>query len=330
MGSSTPKMLSPETAGFNGISNYIDNFVDSNHVYGYAHHLYNGGLGNYSNADGYISVMNDFYSSYGDKPLMQTEFSKGGTGDVTSFTEAMNLACLMHNCLVFESASAYIYWELFWTHPKGLVSFPSMGTYRINPIYYAFKHYSAYTNPGWHRIAASTENGSLGDIRISAFKSPDNGQLTIVMLNKSTISVLLKFTLNGFTPSNSEVYRSSSTENWINLGPYSSSLEIPAQSIITIHMTGTAWPVPTDCGEVHTEGYGLTSDIDGDCYVNYKDFAVIANYWLNSSCTAPDDCGGADFEPANGVVDISDLGTFVLQWLWCNDPEDAGCVNKWW
>jgi glucuronoarabinoxylan endo-1,4-beta-xylanase len=330
MGSNTPKMLVPETAGFNGLSNYIDNLIDSNHVYGYAHHLYNGFTGTYDNADGFIPVMTDFRDNYyGDKPLMQTEFSKGGTGDVTTFTEAMNLACLMHNSLVFENVSAYLYWELFWQSPKGLVSFPSWGTYRINPIYYAFKHYAAFTNPGWYRVEASTALGSLGDLCISAFKNPDNNQLTIVIINKSTTSIDLMLTLKGFLPSSSEVYRSSQTESWVYLGPYSPSLELPAYSFTTIHTTGTALPIPTNCDEVQTNDYGLTSDISGDCYVNYKDFATIADNWLDTDCIEPDSCGGADFEPTDGVVDFYDLVAFVQQWLQCNDPQDTACTPNW-
>ncbi len=331
MGTNMPKLLAPESVGIynSPLYTYIDNLIDNSHAYGYAHHLYSGG-GDYSNPDGFIQMMINFRDSYyGDKPLMQTEFSKGGGGDVTTFPEAMNLACLMHNSLVFENASAYIYWELFWQSPKGLVSFPSWGTYEINPIFYAFKHYSAFTDPGWYRVEASTDSGSLGDVRISAFKNPEKDQLTIVIINKSTSSTDLMLTLKGFIPSSSEVYRSSQSENWVHLGQYSPSLTLSAYSIITIHTIGTALPVPTNCEEVQTDGYGLTSDISGDCYVNYKDFATIADYWLNTECDLYDDCGGADFEPTDGIVNFSDLSIFAEQWMWCNDPEGAGCIENW-
>ncbi len=46
------------------------------------------------------------------KPLLQTEFSRGGLID--QWTDAMNLAKLMHNALTVEEVSAYLYWELFW------------------------------------------------------------------------------------------------------------------------------------------------------------------------------------------------------------------------
>jgi glucuronoarabinoxylan endo-1,4-beta-xylanase len=328
MGSNIPKMLVPETAGFNNLNTYINYLVDQNHVYGYAHHLYNGFTGTYNNADGFIPAMTDFRDNYyGVKPLMQTEFSKGGGGDVTTFPEAMNLACLMHNSLVFENASAYFYWELFWDPPKGLVRI-SGSSYTINPIYYAFKHYAYFTDPGWYRVEASTILGDLSDLRISAFKNPENDQLTIVIINKST-STDFMLTLKGFVPSSSEVYRSSQTENWVYLGPYSPSLELPAYSITTIHTAGIALPVPTNCDEVQTDDYGLTSDIFPDCYVNYKDLTIIADHWLNTDCTVPDNCEGADFEPTDGAVDFFDLGTFIQQWLQCNDPQDTACTPNW-
>jgi glucuronoarabinoxylan endo-1,4-beta-xylanase len=328
MGPNMPKMLAPETAGFNNLSSYIGSLVDNSHAYGYAHHLYNGG-GYYDYPDGYISSMTNFHNNYGDRPLMQTEFSKGtGDMDVTTFPEAMNLARLMHNSLVFENASAYIYWELFWEAPKGLVSFPGWGTYTINPIYYAFKQYSAFTDPGWHRVEASTDLGPQGDLRISAFKSPDNSQRTIVIINLAYNSINLTLDLNGFLPGSSEIYRTSETENTAYIGSFygeAGLLALPARSITTIHSV-----VFSNCAEVLAADYDLPSDISGDCYVDYKDFATIADYWLSGDCSWLNNyCDGADFKPMDGVVDFSDLGTFVLQWLWCNDPEDPSCTPNW-
>jgi hypothetical protein len=133
-------------------------------------------------------------------------------------------------------------------------------------------------------------------------------------------------TLHGFTPSSSAIYRSSATEHWLYLGTYSPSLTLPAYSITTIHLTGTS---SLDCDAIRAAGHGLTSDISGDCYVNYKDLKIIADHWLNTDCTAPDNCGGADFAPTDGVVDLFDFSDFAMQWLWCNDPDDPGCVHNW-
>jgi glucuronoarabinoxylan endo-1,4-beta-xylanase len=328
MGANMPKLLVPETAGFISLTTYIDALVNKSHAYAYAHHLYNGG-GSYNNPDGYKASMEALRDNpkYNDKPRMQTEFSKGGTGDVTTFDEAMNLAHLIHNSMVFENASAYLYWELFWEQPKGLVSFTAWGYYKINPVYYAFKQYAAFTNPGWHRVAASTSLGSQGSLRISAFKSPDDNHLTIVIINLAYNNINLTLDLNGFLPDDgSKIYRTSETENTAYIGPYdeNGSLTMPARSITTIHCA-----VLSNCANVLAAGYGLTSDIHADCYVNYKDLKIITDYWLNTECALYDDCEGADFEPTDGVVDLVDLSTFAEQWLWCNAPEDFGCTANW-
>jgi GH35 family endo-1,4-beta-xylanase len=85
----------------------------------------------------------------------------------------------------------------------------------------------------------------------------------------------------------------------------------------------------SDCDDVQDANYGLLSDISGDCYVNYTDLKIIADHWLNTDCTGPDNCGGADLAPTYGVVDLFDFSDFAAQWLWCNDPEDTGCIHNW-
>ncbi len=42
-----------------------------------------------------------------------------------------------------------------------------------------------------------------------------------------------------------------------------------------------------DCNTVRSFGYKLDSDLSGDCYVNFKDFAVFAQEWLE--CNEPND-----------------------------------------
>jgi fibronectin type 3 domain-containing protein len=93
-----------------------------------------------------------------------------------------------------------------------------------------------------------------------------------------------------------------------------------------------ATPQPSaysNCGEVQAAGLRLASDLDGDCYVDFIDLDTIANHWLNSDCIAPDNCEGADFEPANGIVNLNDFVNFARQWLWCNDPQDPDCTRNW-
>jgi hypothetical protein len=241
----------------------------------------------------------------------------------------MNLAILMHNSLTVEGVSAYLYWELFWAKPRGLVSldnpWQSNASYTINLPYYAFKHYSAFTDPGWHRVEASTDSSGL---RISAFKSPDSTVLSVVVINTSTTDIDLSLSLEGFSPDSSGVYRTSETQHTAYIGTFDESqpLTFPMQSITTISLTGT--PYFSNCAEVLAAGYGLTSDINCDCHVDYRDLEIMTDYWLTTNCDELSNCGGADFEP-DGDVDFVDFGTLAVQWMQCNDPQEPDCTPNW-
>jgi len=163
---SRPILLAPEGQDTTSTPSYVAALTtaDKSNVYGYSHHLYDGSA---DAPDGLISKMTTLKAAIGGdgKPLLQTEFSKGGP---FVWTDAMNLAILMHNALTIEEVSAYLYWELFWVSPSGLVSVSTTG-YTINPVYYAMKHFSKFTDPGWQRIDANTTSS---DLRISAYKDP--------------------------------------------------------------------------------------------------------------------------------------------------------------
>ena len=324
--SEPPKLLAPEACGMKVSANYIKALIDDSHAYGWAHHLY--ADGSHDVPDGYITAMTNFAAQYGNRPLLQTEFANGESDPLT-FTDAMNLAVLMHNSLAVEGVSAYLYWELFWAKPRGLVSldnpWQSNASYTINPTYYAFKQYSAFTDPDWHRVEASTDPSGL---RISAFKNPDSTVLSIVVINVSTTDIYLSLSLEGFSPDSSGVYRTSETQHAACIGTFDGSLPLtlPSQTITTISLTGT--PYFSNCAEVLAAGYGLTSDINCDCHVNYRDLDIILDHWLTAACDELSNCGGADFEP-DGDVDLVDFGTLAVQWMQCNDPQEPSCTPNW-
>jgi hypothetical protein len=58
----------------------------------------------------------------------------------------------------------------------------------------------------------------------------------------------------------------------------------------------------------------LPGNFNGDDCVDFRDFAIFAQYWLSSDCHAPDWCREADFEP-DGDVDWNDLAEFASHWL---------------
>jgi glucuronoarabinoxylan endo-1,4-beta-xylanase len=238
----TPKLLAPEGAGFGVSGGFIDALTNKSAVYAYAHHLYGDGNGN--NPDGYISGMTSFAAKYSDKPRMQTEFSN--TGDTGTFNDAILLAILMHNSLTVENVSVYMYWDLFWGSSGGLITLDnpwgSNPGYTINPVYYAFKHYSAFIEPGWRRISASSGNSSL---RISAYASSDYSSITAVIINSTTSAQPMTLGLRNFSFTSGSVYRSSASEHAVLVGSFvpSQAMSIPASSITTITASG-AFSVP--------------------------------------------------------------------------------------
>lgn len=104
-----PKIIGPECTGLASssvpgplVQNYCNN-IDTTKLYGIAHHLYNGGDAN--NPDSFNTNFQTMATSYGGKPLFQTEYDQG-----TAFTTAL----LMHNALTVEGVSAYFFWDLIW------------------------------------------------------------------------------------------------------------------------------------------------------------------------------------------------------------------------
>ena len=248
-----PKLLAPDSFGCSASRAFIDALIDPSHVYGYAHHLY--ADGNYDNPDSFIPAMQSFAANYGDKPLFQTEYSRGR--DEEPFSVALNLSRHIHNSLIHEGVCSYFYFNLFWGDEGGLVTldFPWQAdpSYTINHTYYAFKQYSAFTDPGWYRVKASTDSTGL---RISAFKNEDGSKLTVVIINVSDIDTDLTLSLGGFSPDSSGVYRTSETEHTKYSGTFDESrpLALPPQTITTISLTGSYSPVLSPIEETFETG----------------------------------------------------------------------------
>jgi endo-1,4-beta-xylanase len=125
-------------------------------------------------------------------------------------------------------------------------------------------------------------------------------------------------------------------------GTYNITLSVPGEGveIKTIELDPGQTPAeftlvldalvePNTCDDVNQLGFIRTSDFNGDCYVNYQDLDIIADYWLHTDCAGFSDCDGADFVPTYGVVDFFDLGAFAVEWMLCNNPEDSGCIKNW-
>jgi glucuronoarabinoxylan endo-1,4-beta-xylanase len=266
-----------------------------------AGHIYGGGIADYPLA-----------RSKGKEVWMTEHYTD--TNDADEWPRALNVGKEMHDCMS-ANMNAYIWWYIRRFYgPMG-----ESGT--ITKRGYCMSHFAKFARPGYIRVDA-TANPSSG-VYVTAYKSNTNdANLVIVAVNQNSSSQSVTFSLSGGTVSSYTKYQTASDSNLSNMGSVGSTNTLAANSINTF--VGTI--VFETCDDVQAAGYGLTSDISGDCYVDFKDFAIIAEYWLSKDCGLLNNyCDGADFEPMDGKVNFSDLHTFVQQWLWCNNPDDPDC-----
>lgn len=174
----------------------------------------------------------------GSLPLLQTEFQTDGDNKTERGFET---AWLIHNTLVEEGVSTWLYWNLVWGAGSGLVSLPDSTSYSIRDQYYSLRHYARYTEPGYVRIGA---RASGTNIRGSAFRSPDGTRITVVVLNVGTSAERVGFALGGYAAKSSEVDRTpyvpGSSITWESRTAVDqrSFLALPSRSVATVVFSG--------------------------------------------------------------------------------------------
>jgi glucuronoarabinoxylan endo-1,4-beta-xylanase len=237
---SPPKLLAPEAKGIGDgrFRNYISHF-NRDQVYGYAHHLYNGGDAN--NPDSFIGAMQATAKDGSDKPRFQTEYSSGSA-------DWLKTAWLIHNSLVFEEVSAYFHWGLIWggldnselvqlENPWDRGNWKTHDGYAVTDRYWAFRQFSNYIKPGWKRVSSTA---SPNTVKLSAFISADGDSLTAVAINTGTAAFALTLDFGGYQFDSGSVIRTSDSEQGVELGAYdgTATLDLPARSITTLAIEG--------------------------------------------------------------------------------------------
>ena len=235
-----PTMLGPDVVGigYNNVQQYVDE-LDHSILDGIAFHLYHGGDNDQDpHPPSFSDNLNDLVQQYPDLPKYQTEFYRG---------DAFNTAWTMHTNLTEGNVSMYLYWDLIWAE-NGLITvenpwvdepdydgepWTTEDGYWTTDSYYAVKHFAGYIEPGYQRVEASSE---ANDVEVSAYISPDEDSMTVVMLNTGHSQETVHLDIDGFSIISSEVYRTDwqneETES-ISLGD-GYSVEMPAESIVTV------------------------------------------------------------------------------------------------
>jgi glucuronoarabinoxylan endo-1,4-beta-xylanase len=193
--SSKPKIVGPEASYIanNLVQNYMNNLNQSNiNVVG--HHLYSSS-GDANNPDSFISNMQSLDNSFPSKPKWQSEYDYGS---------ALNHGIIIYNSLVYEQVSAYLFWDLVWTSGgTALITLPNLpaSTYTVSDYYYVVKQFAGWTEPGYKRVAVSSNNNG---VRATGFVNGNS--LSIILINTSGSAATVNLNLD-VNVSSSAIYQ---------------------------------------------------------------------------------------------------------------------------
>jgi glucuronoarabinoxylan endo-1,4-beta-xylanase len=246
---SPPALIGPEVIGLNvaNISSYLQN-LDGDDLDVVGHHLYSGGDPNAP--DSFNGSMAQMAGVAAGKPIIMSEFAPEAQGP-----QFFETAWLIHNALSVEGVSGYLYWALGWRNREGnqpvdpgLVTLedprpdaPAFSTekgYTINPTYYAVKHFSKWLDTGFERVGASS---SANGLRASAYVSPENNRITVVLLNTDGQAHTVSLATQGFDVSGSSAFRTAGNiEQTAALGALAmqNAVTLPSRSVVTVVLEG--------------------------------------------------------------------------------------------
>lgn len=211
---------------------------------GISHHLYSGGSADYP--DSYIDNFRTFNRLFPDKLKIQTEYST---------YEPINTALVINNFLVEENGSAYLVWDHLWPdtgvidleNPSNPNRWKYPGGYKITDRFYAMNHFSRYINRGYKRIDSYMNADDLS-LRLSAYKSPDEDEVVVVLINSGDEDKTVQLDMNGYNVESSTVYRSvysnvngSPVEAMKNIGSMKegNTVDLPVKGMATVVIKGT-------------------------------------------------------------------------------------------
>jgi glucuronoarabinoxylan endo-1,4-beta-xylanase len=225
-----PVMMGPESQDIPKFTSFANVLKDNVNCGLYAYHPYNINSG--TSASSIISSLQSV-GSFSTKPNLMTEFSD----NLNWFSTAL----FIQNALLYANSSGYIYWKLAWNTPStgedaamiSMNSASATASYKVTPYYYLIKHFSKHIDAGYHRMEASSSNASLST---SAFISPDNKKLTVIVINNGTQSAKVYVGAAGKTISTMSANQSNEGSYYKTVTGTSptKSISLPAKSITTV------------------------------------------------------------------------------------------------
>lgn len=190
------------------------------------------------------------------KPIWMTEvYVPNSSSDADTWPEALDVAENIHNGLTIGNMSAYVWWYIRRSYG------PIKEDGNISKRGYMMAQYSKYVRPGDVRIDATEQPAD--NVYVSAYKGND-GQVTIVAVNKGTEGYAQKFTVESEgSITDIDRYRTTGSENLAetqNLEYTDNSFwaQLPAESVSTFVVTLGA--------DVDSDGYYFHDTFEGDSF----------------------------------------------------------------
>jgi hypothetical protein len=171
------------------------------------------------------------------KPQWMTEtsgYDDSWTADPGAFSLALDIMSGLNN----GNITGWVFWQGSENPGNSAIGeFVLMNGLVKGKKYYASKQFYRYIRPGAVRVAASS---TKANVFVSAYQHASNGTHTVILINNATTAQSVTVGGAGM-PANFTIFRTSSTDNCINAGTYSTgtSISLPAKSVVTLQAGGT-------------------------------------------------------------------------------------------
>jgi glucuronoarabinoxylan endo-1,4-beta-xylanase len=242
----TSKIVAPEVSNLKTFNNdWADTLCRDSKGAGYtdrlATHTYNQDYWNPDASIKNLQTASGLANKYNMR-LWMTEYSNDGGSNEGTWIEALRASEHVHNALIYGNVTAYLAFELYqW--PLPVIKSDGIKT----PRFYTLKQYFKYVRPGAVRIMAQSDDS---DLLSSAFLNSQDETLTVVVINRGTVSKTAAFSMKNFPRiANVSVIRTSANENAESVGQATVSngsftYTLPSSSVTTF-VTGFKQAAPT-------------------------------------------------------------------------------------
>ena len=224
---SAPLILAPETVGVISTVRFVSD-MELDGVDALAHHMYGADPKDPLDFDAMVAIGE--IGAENDLPIFQTEM----------MAEGLETAILMQEALTTIGVSAYLQNDLvassMLTTPDltALIGLTDTG-FTLQDPYHAMAHFARDTDPGWVRVATEAD---AGDVLTTAWLSPDEDALTVVLVNPMVTETVVKLDLGDLQVTDSHVTRTvfPGVERSVNLDELATDgiVALPGESIITV------------------------------------------------------------------------------------------------